>query len=313
MYDFWAAMGEMARVDNTPEDEAGVPLEQIGGALGDHISCPICALVFSNYNNMKRHKIFAHGNMFCPRCGQEFKNRTELRMHKRVCDVRGLPTNIPLSEFFNVEIYSALKNAVVTYCFKPKVVNDALVLCLSEFEGFVTPILNNYITLRITFKVEVSCQVTMHKLTDANIKIHPVFGQRQLRPLLLMETQDDARTMLAGELEAIKILVEEYNTSASNWILESVDHICINCHETDNDAGGAGAAKLPDRIKNSHCVVNLETSPYNECFKYAFLAAAHCGELGNHRERIHSYDRFAQRYDFSVVTYPVNTLQIQLF
>ena len=146
MYDFWAAIDEMARVDNTPEEEAGVLLEQIGGALGDHVSCPICALVFSNISHMNRHKIFAHGTMFCPRCGQEFKNRTELRMHKRVCDVRGLPTNIPLSEFFNVEIFSALKKSVATYCFKPKVVTDALVLCLNEFGGFITPILNNLIT-----------------------------------------------------------------------------------------------------------------------------------------------------------------------
>ena len=47
MHDFWAAMDEMARVGNTPEEEAGVPIEQIGGALGDHVSCPICPLVFS--------------------------------------------------------------------------------------------------------------------------------------------------------------------------------------------------------------------------------------------------------------------------
>src|SRR3981189_2548709 len=313
MVDSCNSIAVMARVENTPEEEAGVPLEQIGGALGDHVSCPICALVFSNYNNMNRHKIFAHSIMFCARCEQEFKNRAELRMHKRVCDVRGLPTNIPPSEFFNMEIFSALQKAVVTYCFKPKVVTDALVLCLSEFEGFVTPILNNYVVLRITFKVEVSCQVTMHKLTDANTKIHPVFGHRQLRPLLLMQTQDDVRTMLAGELEAIKIWFEEYNTSASNWILESVDYICINCHETDNDAGGAGAAKLPDRIKNSHCVINLETSPDNDCFKYAILAAVHNDDVDNHRERIINYDIFARQYDFSVITYPVNPLQLQLF
>ena len=179
MYDFWAAMDEMARVGNTPEEETGVLIEQIGGVLGDHVSCPICALDFPNISNMNRHKIFAHGTMFCLRCGQEFQNRTELRMHKRVCDVRGLPTNILLSEFFNVEIYSALKKSVITYCFKPKVVTDALVLCLSEFEGFVTPILENYIRLNITFKVEVSCQMTMHKSTDVNTKIQPIFGHHQ--------------------------------------------------------------------------------------------------------------------------------------
>src|SRR3981189_1189276 len=316
MHDFWAAMDEMASV-NTPEEaaESGMMIEQIGGALGDRVSCPICALVFSNYRNMHRHKIFTHGNMFCPRRGQKFQNRTELMIYRRVCDVRGLPTNIPLSEFFNTEIFTALNKSVVTYCFKPKMTTDALVLCLSEFESFVTPILDNYIRLSITFKVEVSCQVTMHKLTDANTKIQPVFGHRQLRPLLLIQTQDEVREMLAGELEAIKIWIEEYNKSASNWILESVDHVCINCHETDNDAGGAGAVKLPDRIKNVQCIVNLEASPYNESFKYAFLAAAHYGEVVDykHRERIHNYDGFAQRYDFSVVTYPVNPLQIQLF
>src|SRR3981189_381610 len=174
MHDFWAAMDEMASV-NTPE-EAGVLIEQIGGALGDRVSCPICALVFSNNRHMQRHKIFSHGNMFCPRCGQKFQNRTELMIHRRVCDVRGLPTNIPLSEFFNTEIFTALNKSVVTYCFKPKVITHALVLCLSEFESFVTPILDNYIRLSITFKVEVSCQVTMHKLTDANTKILPVFA-----------------------------------------------------------------------------------------------------------------------------------------
>ena len=87
-----------------------------------------------------------------------------------------------LSEFFNTEIFTALNKLVVTYCFKPKITTDALVLCLSEFESFVTPILDNYIRLSITFKVEVSCQVTMHKLTDANTKIQPVFGHRHLRP-----------------------------------------------------------------------------------------------------------------------------------
>ena len=105
-------------------------------------------------------------------------------IHRRVCDVRELPTNIPLSEFFNTEVFTALHKSVVTYCFKPKVTTDAQVLCLSEFEGFVTPILDNYIRLSITFKVEVSCQVTMHKLTHANTKIQPIFGHCQLRPLL---------------------------------------------------------------------------------------------------------------------------------
>src|SRR3977135_2514248 len=173
MQDFWATMDEMARVDYTPEEEAEVPIEQIGGALGNRVSCPICALVFTNVKHMNRHKIFAHGNMFCPRCGQKFKNRTELMIHRRVCNVRGLPTDIPRSEFFHTEIFTALTKSVVTYCFKPKVVTDALVLCLAEFEGFVTPILDNYTRLCITFKVDVSCQVTMHKLTDVNTKINP--------------------------------------------------------------------------------------------------------------------------------------------
>ena len=92
-----------------------------------------------------------------------------------------------------------------------------------------------------------------------------------------------------------------------------MDYICINCHETYNDAGGAGAVKLPDRIKNSHCVINLETSPDNECFKYAILAAAHNEDVASHRERIIHYDIFANQYDFSVITYTVNPLQIQLF
>src|SRR3977135_283643 len=168
MQDFWATMDEMARVDYTPEEEAGVPIEQIGGGLWGRVSCPICALVFTSVKHMKRHKIFAHGNVFCPRCGQKFQNRTELMIHRRVCNVRGLPTDIPHSEFFNTEIFTALTKSVVTFCFKPKVVTDALVLCLAEFEGFVTPILDNYIRLHITFKVDVSCQVTMHKLTDVS-------------------------------------------------------------------------------------------------------------------------------------------------
>src|SRR3981189_1493617 len=74
MHDFWAAMDEMASV-NTPEEaaECGVLIEQIGGALDDRVSCPICALVFSNIKHMQRHKIFSHGNMFCPDAGRNFR------------------------------------------------------------------------------------------------------------------------------------------------------------------------------------------------------------------------------------------------
>src|SRR3981189_1503756 len=65
MHDFWAAMDEMASV-NPPEEAAdsGVLIEQIGGALGDRVSCPICALVFSNIKNMHPHKNFKKGNIF---------------------------------------------------------------------------------------------------------------------------------------------------------------------------------------------------------------------------------------------------------
>src|SRR5271156_4991930 len=320
MDDFWSSLAEMAQTHASGDTEQGDEvddIEQTGGALhGDRVSCPICALVFTNKRNMNRHKLFMHGNMFCPRCGQKFNNRTELMLHRRVCNVRGLPTNIPNSEFFNIEIHTALQNAVVTFCFKPKVPSDSLILCLSEFENFVTPLLQNYITLNIAFKVEVSCQVTFHKLSDSNVKIHPIFNHRQVRPLLLMQTNDDVREMLADELESIKIWVEEYNKMASNWILEEVEYVCINCHETDNDAGGAGAVKLPDSIRNAKCVINLESAPFNQCFKYAILTAAHYNDHlidAKHRERLTNYNAFVDEYDFSVVTYPVNPHQIQLF
>ena len=66
--DFWESMAAMV-------DE----VEQTGGAepeaAQERVSCPICAIVFTNKRNMLRHKIFAHGNLFCPRCGQKFNNR----------------------------------------------------------------------------------------------------------------------------------------------------------------------------------------------------------------------------------------------
>src|SRR3977135_3050061 len=304
--DFWSAMAAMV-------DE----VEQTGGAepeaAQERVSCPICATVFTNKRNMLRHKIFAHGNLFCPRCNQKFNNRAELTLHRRICTARGLPTNIPPSEFFDTEIFTALNKAVVTFCFKPKTPTDALVLCLDEFEAFVTQILLNYINLKLTYKIDISCQVIMHKLTDDKTKIHPIFNLRKLRPLLLIQTEYDAKEALIQECEAIKMWVEEYNQKASNWILESVEYICLNCHEVDNNAGGAGAVDLPPKIKNSRCVINLEAAPRNQCFKYAVLAAIHNNEIDNHRERITNYDRFACKYDFSSLTYPVNASQIQLF
>ena len=130
--------------------------------------------------------------------------------------------------------------------------------------------------------------------------------------MVVIQTPLDIDEVYAAELGKITKWVENYNEMASNWILESVDSLTIKISRVKIKRGGAGAVTLPSIIKQSRCVINLEECPTNDCFMYAVLARIHYQEF-RHRERIPQYRRYVNKFDFSVLTFPVDVIQLQKF
>jgi len=77
-------------------------------------------------------------------------------------------------------------------------------------------------------------------------------------------------------------------------------------------AKGDMKARLPLRLKNKKCAINIDCPP-DECFKYAVLSSLHYHEVQDHRYRASSYREFAEQYDWSTIKFPVSTSQIRLF
>jgi hypothetical protein len=70
---------------------------------------------------------------------------------------------------------------------------------------------------------------------------------------------------------------------------------------------------IPKKLQLKRAIVNPLSSGV-ECFKWAFLAGMHYGDVqGSHRERIHKYKRFERWYDFSSTKFPATIRDVEKF
>ena len=84
-------------------------IQQIGGGRSSSVRCPHCALTFINNDNLKKHVKNKHSKVKCPECGLQFDNRMELENHKKHCEAPGMPILDLESNFFNIEVSTALQ------------------------------------------------------------------------------------------------------------------------------------------------------------------------------------------------------------
>lgn len=112
--------------------------------------------------------------------------------------------------------------------------------------------------------------------------------------------------------EDFKKLLEEqehYEGLGSGYTLDKIDGLLLSINKY-SPIGGSSYIELPEEINKRKATINVQNYNDNMCFKYSILSKfvhVHPYRLSSH------YDKLNDKYNFSVVTYPVLLKDVKIF
>jgi len=130
-----------------------------------------------------------------------------------------------------------------------------------------------------------------------------------------IQTEQCVEMFLNDTKNALSEHVDKFTRKGSNWIVQSIDFLCVRVVRYRLMKGGANNFKLPPELTRKQCVINVDVD-FQQCLKYAIIVALHYDDIDNTQRNAHIrglYDQFLDRYNFEGLQFPSTVADIILF
>ena len=228
------------------------------------------------------------------------KSGTERELKPKFTDEYTLQDDVIVPNYSRGMISSAFGDVVESNQYEVKNKPGFQGLDLNRFRNFFSQKLKSggaqrfYITARVTFDKPASPNTDKD---DIHFSVQPII-------INSMRSFDKLRKEITKNLEN---QIEEAQLKGSGFKLKNVNRLIINTLKYNPlNGGNSSYVKTPEKLINRICVINVENKNDAECFKWAVLSALHYDDVVCHRERVSKYKEYEKKYDWSMLSYPVN-------
>src|SRR5271156_6647352 len=255
----------------------------------------------------------------CGNCGEEFLNLYEFRVHRRRCDPDGMKDLIKMCEGFRSEtcsIHAGDQSYLGEY---RSVIVRPLCRCITvdhllrNCKDGIQRTLEHCFEHGENIKAFSTVKVFMYKVDIPTGRVLEEDFTYSSTKVTAIQSRDEIHDFLDYVQRKLEAHIEKFTSKGSGWIVGGINEIAVKLVKYQLCGGGASKFVLPDKLANKKCVLNIETSNDQDCFKYAIVASLHHAEIDDNKSRRVKYDPFLAQYDFTNLKFPATDAEIIKF
>ena len=164
-------------------------------------------------------------------------------------------------------------------------------------------------------KASATVAVLMHKIniTDGSVEKEDVC-HFSCKAMAVQSVEDivDFIDMLYNKLEAH---IDKFVKKGSNWIVADVEEIAIRIVKYNilKGASASSSFKVPQQLINKRCILNINGTRQNDCFKWAVIVSLHHHQQSSHKNLLTKYYCYESLYNFDNIKFPATVEDIVKF
>ncbi|CAL8129347.1 unnamed protein product [Orchesella dallaii] len=221
----------------------------------------------------------------------------------------GIPGLLDVYPFHEIH---AFRGFLRTY--RHRIVDDSSVLTPDDYFEVYSEQIHKIMKNATKRGRSIKCQLTLvvifyrGEITDQDYEEVTRYINGKLK---IMHSMHDYTDMLNASVVELNNLVEVFEQYGSGWKLQKVKGCDIRIADLPY-LGGSCYIDLPKALSSKKCLINVRNND-DQCFMWAFLSVAHYDDVKGHRGRVTQYKRFAEKYDFSGISFPTEIKDVDKF
>jgi hypothetical protein len=260
----------------------------------------------------------------CYQCDTIFQTIFQLRDHRRNCHPDSIYNVHELCDNFECETCTlnaeeqALGGAYRSVIIKPSSRCMSMEQMMLQVTDGIRHVLLHCLRYGENIKASATVAVLMHKIniTDGSVEKEDLchFSCKAIS----VQSVEDVTDFVDTLYNKLDEHIDKFVRKGSNWIVADVEQIAIRIVRYNILKGASSSAsfKIPQFLINKKCIININGTTPNDCFKWAVIVSLHHHEhqqVGSRKDRLNKYRCFESLYNFDNIKFPATVEDIVKF